>query len=181
MKNLILAKRYARALLTIGQEDKKYKKYGEELDVFVGFLKENPEVENAISNPRYPVENRQNVLKIIVEKLGLSNAVQRFLALVLEKKRMPYIASICECYHSLVDDLENISRAKIISAVPLEEKALSSITKALEKIVGRKIIAETETDSDIIGGVIAKVGDLVLDGSVKTQLFNIKENLKRGE
>ncbi|HDM78735.1 MAG TPA: ATP synthase F1 subunit delta [Deltaproteobacteria bacterium] len=181
MKNLILAKRYARALLTIGQEDKKYKKYGEELDVFVGFLKENPEVENAISNPRYPVENRQNVLKIIVEKLGLSNAVQRFLALVLEKKRMPYIASICECYHSLVDDLENISRAKIISAVPLEEKALSSITNALEKIVGRKIIAETETDSDIIGGVIAKVGDLVFDGSVKTQLLNIKENLKRGE
>ncbi len=181
MKNLILAKRYARALLTIGQEDKKYKKYGEELDTFVVFLKENPEVENAISNPRYPVENRLNILKIILEKLELSTTMQRFLTLVLEKKRMQYIASICECYHRLVDDLENISRAKIISAVPLEEKALTSITKALEKIVGRKIIAETETDPEIIGGVIAKVGDLVIDGSVKTQLLNIKENLKRGE
>ncbi len=181
MKNLILAKRYARALLTIGQEDKNYKKYGEELDVFVKFLQENPELENAISNPRYPLDNRRNILKIVVQKLELSPAIQRFLALVLEKKRMPYIASICECYHKLVDDLENISRAKIISAVPLEQKALTSITKALEKIVGRKIVAETETDPDIIGGVVAKVGDLVLDGSVRTQLLNIKENLKRGE
>ncbi len=181
MKNLILAKRYARALLTIGQEDKKYKKYGEELDTFIAFLRENPDAENALTNPRYPVENRKKVLDILVEKMELSVAVRRFLALVLEKKRMPFIGSICECYHALVDELENISRAKIISAVPLEEKKLSAIIKSLEKIVGTKVIAETEMDPEIIGGVIAKVGDLVLDGSVRTQLLNIKENLKRGE
>lgn len=181
MKNLILARRYARALLTIGQEDKEYRKYGEELEQFVGFLKENAELENAIANPRYPLESRKNILKVIVEKGELSLVVSRFLSLLQEKRRMNIIESVTECYHKLVDELENVSRAEIISAVPLEEKALESITKALEKIVSRKIIAEAKTDPGILGGVIARVGDLLLDGSVRTQLLNIKENLKRGE
>ena len=66
------------------------------------------------------------------------------------------------------------------SATPLTEEAVESIKASLEKTVGQSIVVETEVDPELIGGVIARVGDLVLDGSVRTQLASIKETLIKG-
>jgi F-type H+-transporting ATPase subunit delta len=76
--------------------------------------------------------------------------------------------------------MNNLSRAKVTSATVLSDEAVASIKASLEKTTGHSIIVETEVDPELIGGVVARVGDLVLDGSVRTQLTSIKETLIKG-
>jgi F-type H+-transporting ATPase subunit delta len=178
--NQILAKRYAKALLTLGREDGNYEKYGEELDQFVTFWEETPEFADAASNPLYAKENRQVICGAVVEKMGMSPVFKSLLNLMLEKNRLPIIPEVRSFYQKLLDEMANISRAKVTSATPLSEEAVASIKASLEKTTGRSIFVETEVDPELIGGVVARVGDLVLDGSVRSQLTNIKETLIKG-
>lgn len=87
MTNQILAKRYAKALLTLGREDGNHEKYGEELDQFVTLWEETPEFADAASNPLYAKENRQVICGAVVEKMGMSPVFKSLIDLMLEKKR----------------------------------------------------------------------------------------------
>jgi F-type H+-transporting ATPase subunit delta len=107
--------------------------------------------------------------------------VKSFLTLLIEKNRVGHLQDIRDYYYRLIDEHSNVARAKVSAASHLDESAIAEISQSLEKIVGKKIIVDFETDPELIGGVVARIGDLVLDGSVKTQLYNIKETLKRGE
>jgi len=100
--------------------------------------------------------------------------------LLVEKRRMKHLPEIAEYYHKLIDDYSNIARAKVKAAVRLGGGEINEIAAALEKKIGKKIVVEFEQDPSLIGGVFAQIGDVVLDGSVKRQLLNFKESLKRG-
>jgi len=175
--NQILAKRYAKALLTLGREDGNHKKYGEELDQFVTLWEETPEFADAASNPLYAKENRQVICGAVVEKMEMSPVFKSLIDLMLMKNRLPIIPEVRSFYQKLLDEMVNISRAKVTSATPLSKKAVESIKASLEKTTGSSIMIEVEVDPELIGGVVARVGDLVLDGSVRSQLTNIKETL----
>ncbi len=99
---------------------------------------------------------------------------------MIEKNRLSIIPDVGSFYQRLLDELSNISRAEVTSATPLSAEAVESIKASLEKTTGRSIVVETEVDPELIGGVVARVGDLVLDGSVRTQLTSIKETLIKG-
>ncbi|MFP3871030.1 MAG: ATP synthase F1 subunit delta [Syntrophobacteria bacterium] len=176
----ILAKRYAKALLTLGREDGNYEKYTEELDRFVTFWEEQPEFADAISNPLYAKENRRTICRSVADKMELTPVFRSLLDLMIEKNRLHLIPDVRMYYQKLLDDMANISRAKVASATALPQGAVESIKESLEKASGRRIVVETEVDPGLIGGVVARVGDLVLDGSVRTQLASIKENLMKG-
>lgn len=181
MINLSLARRYAKALLSIGKEDGKYKEYGAELSSFAFLLQREPELFDAIVNPIYPRDDRRRVLDAILEKIQLDPMVTNFLKLLFDKHRFDGIQRITEVYQELVDKLENISRAKITSATPLDDAMVDRIRQALEKITQSTVVVEVVEDPAIIGGIVARVGDLVLDGCVRTQLQSLKETLIRGE
>lgn len=181
MINLSLARRYAKALLSIGKEDGQYKVYGEELNSFAYLLEREAELKNAIINRIYPREDRKKVLNEVLNLVQFSPIVRNFLNLLFDKQRLDGILEINRVYQQLVDQLENISRAKVTTAVPLDEGIIARIREALEKITGNTVILDVVQDPAIIGGIIAQVGDLVLDGSVRTQLQSLKETLIRGE
>ena len=180
MTNQILAKRYAKALLTLGREDGNYEQYGEELSQFVAMWNETPEFADAASNPLYARENRKVICSAVVDKMGLSPVFKSLLDLMLEKNRLSIIPDVHTFYQKLLDELSNISRAKVTSAIPLSEEAMESIKGSLEKATGGSVVIEAEVEPELIGGVVARVGDLVLDGSVRSQLARIKENLIKG-
>ena len=180
MTNQILAKRYAKALLTLGREDGNYEAYGTELDQFVAFWEDTPEFADAASNPLYAKENRKVIVSEVVDKMGLSPVFKSLLDLMIEKNRLGIISEVRSFYQKLLDELANLSRAKVTSATPLSEEAVESIKASLEKATASSVIVEVVVDPELIGGVVARVGDLVLDGSVRTQLASIKENLIKG-
>ena len=181
MINARIARRYAKALLAIGKEDGQAETYKEELEGFATLLEENKELEMAISNPLYDAESRKKVLDAVIKKAVPSKIMSSFLSLLFDKGRIQYLGDIYVYYEKLTDELANIIRADVASAVELPDATVEKIKASLSEQTGKKVTVETTVDPSLIGGVVTKIGDLVLDGSVRTQLISLKESLQRGE
>ena len=138
-------------------------------------------VGDAVTNPLYPLDVRQKVMAKIAESVQADAIMTSFLNLLIEKKRADILPDIAEAMQAMVDKDQNISHGSIVSAVEIDDALLGKIQATLEKLTGNKVILETQVDPSIIGGIIAKVGDLVLDGSIKTQLNGLKESIKGRE
>jgi len=177
-----VAKRYAKALLLLGVEDGNYRKYGEELQEFVQFCMDSQEFFAVVANPVFSPEDRKDVLDFVLEKTSFSDIVKNFLRLLLEKRRMAFVPEIATYYSRLTDEMSGVAKVQVISARSLNKGSLDKLRVALKKIVSNKDIEfDLSVDKSIIGGVIVKIGDLVIDGSVTAQLRGLKESLKRGE
>ncbi len=181
MKNLGIAKRYAKALLLVGKEDNNSDVYRIELEQFTSILKRGKEFEMVINNPLYSFESRKNILTILLEKLNFSSAIKSFLYLLFDKGRIKFIESINEFYKNFTDELKGVAHVKLFSATELSSEILDKVKVALSKKINKEIIIDFEQDKSLIGGIVTRIGDLVLDGSIKTQLLNMKKALKKGE
>ena len=181
MKNLAIARRYAKALLLMGKEDGQIETYRKELEDFSTLVQKEGALEQAINNPLYNAEGRKKVLRAVLEKLALSGIMKSFLTLLFDKGRFVYLSSINDFYQKLADELKGIARASLVSATELSSETVDKIRNTLSDRTGKDIILEVEQDPGLIGGIVTRIGDLVLDGSIKTQLLNMRESLKRGE
>jgi F-type H+-transporting ATPase subunit delta len=179
MRQIIIAKRYARAIFALGKEHGAVDAYAQTLraiaDLFI-----NPElgVADALTNPLYPLEVRQKVMAKIAKAAGADSVLTAFLDLLVEKKRVEVLPEVADQMREMLEREENISHGWVTSAVKLDKALLSKVRATLEKITGNKVLLETKIDPSIIGGIVAKVGDMVLDGSIRTQLNGLKESIK---
>ncbi|MBW1616817.1 MAG: ATP synthase F1 subunit delta [Deltaproteobacteria bacterium] len=178
MKNLSVSRRYAKALLLIGKEDNKAEDYKKELNEFVKLIEKEADLLQAINNPLYETASRKKILQIIIEKLQLSSVMKSFLILLFDKGRMKFVSVIDETYRKLCDELKGVAHATLFSASELSSETIEKIRAVLSKKTGKNIRLEVKQDQSLIGGIITKIGDFVLDGSIKTQLLNMKESLK---
>jgi len=182
VRHTILARRYAKALFSLGKEQEKTEEYSEILAGIAALYDESAAgLGDAVSNPLYPLEVRQKVMAKIAESVQADAIMARFLNLLIEKKRADILPDIAHEIQVMVDKDQNISHGSIVSAVELDSVLLDKIQTTLEKLTGNRVILETQVDPSIIGGIIAKVGDLVLDGSIKTQLNGLMESIKGRE
>lgn len=182
MKQTIIAKRYARAIFRLGQENGTVESYGEILKT-IADLFDDPELDVAetLVNPLYPLEARHKVMTAIAEAAGADALMTAFLNLLVERKRIDVLKEVAAQVRGMLDLEKNISHGRVTSAIELDEALLGKIQAKLEDITGNKVILETQVDPSIIGGMIARVGDLVLDGSIRTQLNGLKESIKGRE
>ena len=181
MKNLAIARRYAKALLLIGKEDGQTETYREELKAFSDLIEREGNLSQAITNPLYDAAARKNVLNAVLEKLSLSKVMNAFLLLLFDKGRVGFLVNINDFYQKLADELKGVARASLVSATELSSETIEKIRSSLSQKTGKDIVLECGQDSSLIGGIVTRIGDLVLDGSIKTQLLNMRESLKRGE
>lgn len=180
MKNLVIAKRYAKALFTLAREAGSIEEYGQELGEFRELLTRFPDFAQALRNPLYPEAVRKSLFVSVTQDLGMTPIMKSFLTLLIEKGRIQNLDEIAECYRSLIDEYSNVARARVRAATELDGEILDEMAETLGKMTGKKIVVEFEQDPSLIGGVVAQIGDLVLDGSVRRQLLTFKETLKRG-
>lgn len=176
-----ISRRYAKALLSLGQEDGNYEKYGRDLKEFSSFCKDKGEFFHVISSQIFSVEDRKKILDSVLKKMGFSDVVKNFLRLLLDKNRMGAIQEMTDYYAKLTDEISGITRAEIITARPLKKEAQGKIEKTLASLTSKNVRIEVREDQSLIGGIVVRIGDLVLDGSVKAQLEGLKESLRRGE
>ena len=181
MKNLAIARRYAKALLLIGKEDGQTEIYREELNAFSELMERESELNQALINPLYDTGARKKVLDAVLAKLSLSKVMNAFLLLLFEKSRVGFLSNINDFYQKLADELKGVARASLVSATELSSETIEKIRSSLSQKTGKDIVLECAQDSSLIGGIVTRIGDLVLDGSIKTQLLNMRESLKRGE
>ena len=134
-----------------------------------------------ISNRVFSVEDRKKILQAVLDKSDFSGIVKNFLNLLLDKERIGAVEAISDHYGMLTDEALNIAKADIVTAKPLKDEALDKLNKSLEELTSKTIRSNVKEDPNLVGGVLVKIGDLVLDGSIKAQLEGLKESFKRGE
>ena len=181
MKNFTISRRYARALFSLGKEDGNYILYGEELKAFSDLMKRETQARYVLQSPIYEFTHRSNLLRAILDKIGFSRTVNNFIQLLLIKGRIQYLEDISIFYSQLTDELSNIKRAMVTTAIQLSDDIIQRIQAALKEVVKKEVVVTVNQDPSIIGGIIAQVGDLTLDGSLRTQLKSLTESLRRGE
>ncbi|HCY87321.1 MAG TPA: F0F1 ATP synthase subunit delta [Desulfobacteraceae bacterium] len=181
MKNLAVARRYAKALILIGQEDGNADQYNKELTGIVGLFDSQDGFEQALINPLINKNDRKKLLLAVIDGVKVSAVMKSFLILLFDKGRIGFLRDIASYYNDMADELNGVVKATVTSARKLTKKATEKIQKSLAQKTGKTIVLSVEEDPSLIGGIVTKIGDLVLDGSVKTQLMNMRETLKKGE
>ncbi|MEI8354943.1 MAG: ATP synthase F1 subunit delta [Deltaproteobacteria bacterium] len=175
-----IAQRYAKALIQLAKEDGAVEKYYDELTSFGSILDAHADFTALLSDPASAIETKKALLRDITDNLPLSKTVVNFFSLLLEKNRLGHLSSITGEYRGVADELSGLLRTTLTSALPLEEKQIEGIKAALEKSTGKTVLLKVEYDPSLIGGVVAKIGDAIFDGSIKTQLDRIQDILQKG-
>jgi F-type H+-transporting ATPase subunit delta len=162
----------------VGQEEGLSESFRETLNVLGDFLNTYPEAMDGLTNPLYPMELREKVMAQLISELQANQLIANFFNLVIQKKRADILPEIATEFQVLVDADQNISRGTVISATEISGELQAKVQSTLENITGKKVILASDIDPSIIGGIVAKVGDLVMDGSIKTQLAGLNESIK---
>jgi len=173
-----LSRRYAKALVEIGVEEKAVEAYADELAKVKEILSQEELLRQLLDNPTLAQEKKEAMLAELCKALELSGGMVKFLGLVLSKGRLCYLSQIEESYRRQADELSGILSAKITAATELDDVQQQAIASGLEKQTGKQIALTVEVNADLIGGLQAEIGGRLFDGSVKTQLKRIEESLK---
>lgn len=172
-----LGRRYARALLELATAEGKADAIATQLSALDKLWAESRELRDVFENPAFGSEVRKNVLVAVGEKASLDSLVVRVLRLLSDRRRMRYLPDVIEAYRELAEDRAGRVRAEVITATAMPANYFAELTKTLEQVTGKKVIVMTREDPSLIGGVVTKVGDKVFDGSLKTRLEELRDEL----
>lgn len=179
----IVARRYARALFSLGQGqgDAEMQAYGKDLAALIGVLMESPELLKLFRNPIFTLEEKKAIVEKILSQTNPTTIVKNFCFLLADKDRLSALPEIEAYYGVLLDEAKGIVRGELVTAIELEDARQNEVKKQLADQLGKELILDFSADANILGGVVLKVGDKILDASLKAQLNAMKEQIKRGE
>jgi F-type H+-transporting ATPase subunit delta len=173
-------RRYAKALFQLASEAGQVAQVRSELDALAALLVENAELAGVLLQPLRPVAERRKVLEAVAARLGAGVLLRQFYQVLIAHRRLVDVEAIRAEFARLADEQAGLRRAQVRTARPLSEAQVERLRRALAARVGQEVQLEVEVDPELLGGVVAQVGDLVLDGSVRTQLRQLRASLASG-
>ena len=174
-----LARRYARAVLEIGTANGNLDKLGADLRSLAKAMHESAELVTALTNPAIRRADRRRVIDGLLQRIGAEPNTKNLVYLLLDGERMSSLESISREVDAMIEAKSGRTVAEVTSAKPLDAAQLSQITAALEKLSGKKVAVTRREDPNLLGGVVAKLGDTVYDGSLRTQLRTLRDELTK--
>lgn len=175
-----IAKRYARALFEIAKESGRIEEYGRDLEVVHSLFKGDAVIREGLTSIVASRDAKAELLDAIIEAAGLDRVVGNFLKVLLDARKMPVLPEVAAEYGALADEATGKLRGEVSSAMALSAADVSKLSEALSKAMDKQVILEAREDKALIGGVVARVGNLVFDASVRTQIQRMKESLLKG-
>lgn len=173
-----IAKRYAKALFQVAEEEKAVEKIYGELAGFASTLRDNRNLMEFFANPIFDQTDKTSVMRDILKKMKISGMTANFLYLLIEKRRMDILLEVESCFRDYLDRLMNKVRVNVKTAFPLSEDMVRKLSARLEEITGKNVDMAVEDDGSLLGGIVVAVGDTLYDGSIKTQLASIRELIR---
>jgi F-type H+-transporting ATPase subunit delta len=174
-----LARRYAKAVFDIGTQQGDLAKLGQDIRSLAKAMRESKELDTALTNPAIRRSDRKKVIDGLLQSIGVQTASRNLVYILLEGERMGTLPGISRALDEMIEAQAGRVTAEVISAKPLDPSQLSQINAALEKLSGKKVSVTTRQDPELLGGVVAKVGDTVYDGSLRTQLRTLRDELSK--
>jgi F-type H+-transporting ATPase subunit delta len=166
-------KRYAQAAFDIATRDGTVAQWRSDLDDIAQVLAESPAAP-VFMDPKIPLERKLSVVDRVLEVQPLAANLAR---LLVQKGRAGNARAVAEAFGRMADEAEGIAQAEIVSAVDLSPEQLRSIEEQLSQSLNKRVRATATTDPAIIGGLMVKVGDRLIDGSVRSRLRQLKREL----
>ena len=176
-----MARRYAKALFAVGREEDKLQAFNETLQDLNGFLRGNPEIESALESPIIGLDVKQDIIEEFIKAATIDETMANFLRVLVERNRVHYLPLIADSFQELIDEELGVVRARVTTAISLSTDMQKKMEGVFAEATGKQVVLVAEEDPEIIGGVVAHVGDMVWDGSIKSQLEGLKESIGRGE
>jgi F-type H+-transporting ATPase subunit delta len=175
-----LARRYARALLAIGGEESNTRRILEETERFVALVTEIPLLREMLEAAHINRRDKKAVLETSLAPFAFLPSTRNFLFLLVDKRRMNILSPIVTELRRLIEQSEGIERVEVSVPMPLSSTQRDLLQSALEGQTGKKVVLEEKVEADVLGGMVVKVGSTVYDGSARTQIQQIRENLEKG-
>lgn len=174
----LVYKRYASALFDISLELQNLDQVRAELNFILDCFKAEPQLYTILKSPLITASEKKGIIDNIF-KDRVKTEVLNFIRIIIDKGREQYIEAIIKEYGALADVYMNKVDAVAITAVPLENNDLVRLQANLSKSSGKNIQLQNQVDPSIIGGILVKIGDKVIDGTVRSRLANMQEQLSQ--
>lgn len=180
---LAAASRYAKALVDLATAPGAAvgpRQVVDQLRAFEAALASSVELRLVLLSPAVPPARKRAVVGRIGETLGLARLVRNFLFVVIDHRRIEHVGEIRAAFETVLDERLGVVRADVASAVPLTQAEQQAVAAQLTRLSGKRVRAEFAVDGALIGGVTAKVGSTIYDGSVRGQLETLRRKLTAG-
>jgi F-type H+-transporting ATPase subunit delta len=148
-----------------------------ELRAFEQMVDSSPELRNVLLSPAVPTVRKRAVIARLAPAVPLSPLVRNFLFVVIDRRRGGLLGEMAAAFESALDERTGIVRVEVRSAVPLDASQQAALGQELSKIANKQVRCEFFVDPTLIGGVVARMGSTLYDGSVRTQLDTLRERL----
>ena len=171
------ANRYAKALFDVALEEKAdLAQVDRDLEALVSMMQASPEFA-AASNRGLSDATRKSLIEAVAKAMTLTAPVSKMLVLLAQDRKLTYLPDLALAFRERLLAHQNIVRAEVTSAAPLSPEKTTALEDSLSKVTGKKVELSVSVDPELLGGVVAKIGSTVYDGSVKTQLQRMRQDL----
>lgn len=179
MAELAVVRRYAHALFSTASNTGAVDQVESELGAVHEVLRATPRLKRVLQAPTIPGARKKALLKTVFgEQVGPLTG--RFLDLVVDRRRETILHDIHAEFHRLANEARNILPVGVISATPLTDAEHDALAAALAKRTGKRVVLNVEIQPEILGGLMLRMGDTVIDGSVRSRLEQLRERLLSG-
>ena len=172
-----IARRYATGLADVVLKSGETDRVKSELKVWEQLLASSTDLQRAFGNPSIAHAKKERVLEGLISKTNPSKTTGNFLRVLVRNGRLSVLSQIVTRFDSVLEERSGSTSAEVTSARELSEAQRNELKTNLEKLTGKQIKLAFAVDPDLIGGVVTRIGSTVYDGSVKTQLENLKEEM----
>ena len=173
-----IAEVYGRSLFEVASEQDKTDEIREQLGQFADALRDNRDLAIFFFSPYFSTPEKKDGLKKTVQ--GADETLVNFLELLIEKHRMPAVFRIRRYYDGLWEQENKVLPVQISTATALDDKIVKQIGDRIAKDTGQKIELTADVDPDILGGIVLRVGNSILDASIRNRLDNLRKHVARG-
>jgi F-type H+-transporting ATPase subunit delta len=178
MSNRTSATRYARALFDVAnQESADLSKIQQDLNDVVAAVADNPELSRVLASHGVPDTARRQIIVAVGEKIGVAAPVGKLLGMLADRRRLELLPDLAAVYTERLLEHRNVVQADITTAAPIGPETAEAIAASLQSATGKQITMRVSVDPSLLGGVVARVGSTVYDGSVRTQLKKMRDQL----
>ena len=173
-----LAQVYARSVFEVAREQGSLDELREQIGQFADAVNENRELAVFFFSPYFSTKEKQDALGRILD--GADPILMNFLSLLIENHRMPVIFRIRQEYERLWQEENRMLPVQITSAIALDDETTASLGKSIGERAGRKVTLAAIVDPDILGGIIVRVGNSILDASIRNRLEQLRRHVAQG-
>jgi F-type H+-transporting ATPase subunit delta len=172
------ANRYARALFDVAlAENAELNKVGQDLGELTALLTENAQLRLAAQRTGVPDAARVAVMDQISDRLGVAPQVKKLLAMLTQARKLDLVKDLSASYNERLLAHQQVVRAQVTSAAPLSPEKTRALEESLSRVTGKKVELSVSVDPELLGGIVATIGSTVYDGSVRTQLQRMRQEL----